>query len=229
MTSTCFPHRYPIFIWHQWFFTWISCFYMTSMVFLIDIVFDMTSMVLSKDIVFFYDISLFLKFVSNFYMTSMVFPIDIALLYDINGFSHRYLLRHQWFCPYILYFYMTSTCFSHIYRIFIWHQWFFPQISNKTSMVFHRDIVILYDINGLAHRYRISIGHQWFFPWISCFYMTSMVFLIDIVFDMTSMVLSKDIVLWHLLIFQICIEFLYDINGFSHRYRIFIWHQCIFP
>ena len=175
MTSTCFPHRYPIFIWHQWFFTqifirhqwffpWISCFYMTSMVFLIDIVFDMTSMVLSKDIVFFYDISLYLKFASNFYMTSMVFPIDIALLYDINGFSHRYLLRHQSFCPYISYFYMTSTCFSHIYRIFIWHQWFFPQISNKTSMVFHRDIVILYDINGLAHRYRISIGHQWFFP-----------------------------------------------------------------
>ena len=69
----------------------------------------------------------------------MVFHRDIVILYDINGFAHRY-------------------------RIFIWHQWFFPQISYKTSMVFHRDIVILYDINGLAHRYRIIIGHPWSFP-----------------------------------------------------------------
>ena len=202
MTSTCFPHRYRIFTWHQrfftqifirhqWFFPWISCFYMTSMVFLIDIVFDMTSMVLSKDIVFFYDIYLFFKFVSNFYMTSMVFPIDIAFLYDINGFSHRYLLRHQWFCPYISYFYMTSTCFPHRYRVFIWHRCFFQQISH-------------------------SIWHQWFFPYMSYFYMTSMIFPIDIVFLYKIDGFSHRYRIW------------YDLNGFAHRYRIFLLHLLVF-
>ena len=31
-------------------------------------------------------------------------------------------------------------------------------------MVFHIDIVFLYDIDGFSLRYRISKGHQWFFP-----------------------------------------------------------------
>ena len=154
MTSTCFPHRYRIFIWHQWFFTqvfirhqwffpWISCFYIKSMVFPIDIVFDMISMVLPIDIVFFYYIYLF-------------FHIYIVFLYDINGFSYRYLLRHQWFCPYISYFHMTSTCFPHRYRIFVWHPLVFPhryRIFTWHLLVFHTDILFLYDINGFSHRY----------------------------------------------------------------------------
>ena len=110
----------------------------------------------------------------------LVFPIYIVFLYDINGFSPRYLIRHQWFL--------------------------------------HRDIVILHDINGFANRYRITIGHQWFPPWISYFSMTSMVFPIGIVFDMISMVLPIDIV------------FFYDIYlFFTYIYRIFIWHQWVFP
>ena len=128
---------------------------MTSMVFPIYIVFDMTSMVLPIDIVFFYDIYLFFTYTSNFYMSSMVFPIDIVFLYDINGFSHRYLLRHQWFCPYISYFYMTSTCFPHRYRIFIWHPLVFPidiAFLHDIHLDFHIYIVFLYDINGFSHR-----------------------------------------------------------------------------
>ena len=185
---------------------------MTSMVFPIDIVFD---------------------------VTSMVFPIDIAFLYDTNGFSHRYLLRHQWFCPYISYFYMTSTCFPHRYRIFIWHQWFFPYISFKTSMVLPVYIIFLYDINGFSHIYLLR--HQWFWPYISYFYMTSncfphryrifiwhpLVFPIDVVFLWhqwffthisynTSMDFFRDIVI------------LYDINDSAHRYRIIIGHQWFF-
>ena len=42
-------------------------------------------------------------------------------------------------------------------------------------MVFHIDIVFLYNIDGFSLRYRISKGHQWFFPSISYFYVTSMV------------------------------------------------------
>ena len=71
-------------------------------------------------------------------------------------------------------------------------------------MVFHIDIVFLYDIDGFSLRYRISKGRQWFFQSISYFYVTSMVCPVDIVF-------------------------LYDIDGFSHRYRIFICHQWFFP
>ena len=151
MTSTCFPHRYRIFIWHQWFFPQIS--YKTSMAF-------------HRDMVFLYDINGFAHRYRHFiwhqwfvphisYKTLMAFPIDIVFVYDIDGFSHRYrirydincfarryrifydingftnryLLRHQWFCPQISYFYMTSTCFPHRYRILIWHQSFFPLIS----------------------------------------------------------------------------------------------------
>ena len=230
MTSTCFPHRYRIFIWHQWFFTqvfirhqwffpWISCFYIKSMVFPIDIVFDMISMVLPIDIVFFYYIYLFFTYISYFYMTSMVF-------------SYRYLLRHQWFCPYISYFHMTSTCFPHRYRIFVWHPLVFPidiVFLHDIYLFSHTDILFLYDINGFFTQ--IFIRHQWFFPWISCFYMTSMVFphRYRIWYDINGFVQRYRIFLWHLLVFEICIEFLYDINGFSNRYRIFIWHQWIFP
>ena len=176
MTSTRFPHRYRIFVWHPLVFpidivflhdiylfsTHISYFYRTSMVFHTDIY--RTSMIFPMDIVFLYDIDGFSHryriwydingFVQRyriFLWHLLVFQICIEFLYDINGFSRRYLLRHQWFCPYISYFYMTSTCFSHIYRIFIWHQWFFPQISNKTSMVF-------------TQRYCNFIWHQWFGP-----------------------------------------------------------------
>ena len=155
-----FSHRYLI--RHQWFFTEILYFYMTSMIFPIDIV-------------FIYDIA---GFSHRYRMTSMILPIDIVFFCDI------YLIS-----PYISYFYMSSTCFPHRYRIFIWHQWFFPQICYQTSMVFHRDIIFLYDINGFpidfvflydidgfshrfriwydlngfAHRYRVLIWHRWFF------------------------------------------------------------------
>ena len=178
-----------------------------------------------------YDLNGFAHRYRIFLLHLLVFHIYIVFLYDINGFSYRYLLRHQWFCPYISYFHMTSTCFPHRYRIFVWHPLVFPidivflhdiylfstQISYfymtsmvfhtdiyKTSMIFPMDIVFLYDIDGFSHRYRI-----WY--------------------DINGFVQRYRIFLWHLLVFEICIEFLYDINGFSNRYRIVIWHQWIFP
>ena len=33
-----------------------------------------------------------------FDMTPMVLHVDIVFYDDINGFSHRYVLRHQWSC-----------------------------------------------------------------------------------------------------------------------------------
>ena len=127
---------------------------MTSMVFHTGIY--KTSMIFPIDIVFLYDINGFSHRYRIFIWSSMVFPIDIVFFYYINWFCpyisyfymtstcfpHRYLLRHQWFCPYISYFHMTSTCFPHRCRIFTWH-----------LLVFHIDIVFLYDINGFSHRY----------------------------------------------------------------------------
>ena len=173
-------------------------------------------------------------------MTSMVFLIDIVFFYDINGFSHRYLLSHQWFCPYISYFYMTSTCFPHRYRICIWHQWFFPQISYQTLMVFHRDIVYLYGINGFAHRYRIFSGHpwfcrryrifiwhQWFFPYIS--FKTSMVLPVYIIFLYDINGFSHIYLLRHQWFWPYISYFYMTSTCFPHRYRIFIWHPLVFP
>ena len=106
-----FSHRYLI--RHQWFFTEILYFYVTSMVCPIDIVFiydiagfshryRMPSMILPIGFSHRYRI---------FICHLLVFPIDIVFLYDINGFSHRYVIRHQWFFTEILYFYMTSMVF----------------------------------------------------------------------------------------------------------------------
>ena len=120
MTCTCFPNRYRICIWHQWFFPQIS--YQTSMVF-------------HRDIVYLSGINGFAHRYRIFSGHPWFFPVDIVFLYDINGFSHIYLLRHQWFCPYISYFYMTSTCFPHRCRIFVWH-----------PLVFPIDVVFLHDI-----------------------------------------------------------------------------------
>ena len=138
-------------------------------------------------------------------MTSMVFLIDIVFSYDINGFSHRYLLSHQWFCPYISYFYMTSTCFPNRYRICIWHQCIFRHHDISLALA-HRfpsiDIVFLYDINGFSHIYLLR--HQWFCPYISYFYMTS-----------TCFPHRYRIFVWHPLVFPIDVVFLHDIYLFS--------------
>ena len=133
----------------------------------------------------------------------LVFPIDIVFLYDINGFSYIYILRHQWFCPYKSYFYMTSMVFP-IDIVFDMTSTVFPiyiVFLYDIYLFLHIYIEFLYDINGFPHRYRIFIWHQWFTPHIS---------------DKTSMAFHRDI------------GFLYDINGFAHRYRIFLGHLWFF-
>ena len=121
-----FSHR------HQWFFTEILYFYMTSMIFPIDIVFiydiagfshryRMTSMILPIDIVFFCDIYLISPYISYFYMSSTCFPP-----YDINGFSHRYVFLYDidGFSHRFRIWYDING-FAHRYRVLIWHRWFF--------------------------------------------------------------------------------------------------------
>ena len=137
-----FLQRYCNFIWHQWFCPQISYYYRTSVIFPVDIVFLYVIDGFSHRYRIWYDINGFAHRYCIFLLHLLVFHIYIVFLYDINGFSYRYLLRYQWFCPYISYFYMTSTCFPHRYRIFIWHPLDFPI-----------DIVFLHNINGFSHRY----------------------------------------------------------------------------
>ena len=88
----------------------------------------------------------------------MVLRIDIVFLYDINGFSHINLIRHQRLFTEILYFCMTSLVFPRDI-VFLKDINGFPIdiVFYMTSMVLPIDIVFLKDINGFSHRYRIFI------------------------------------------------------------------------